>query len=643
MPRSNRWWTPAASRSSARRRSTCFRKRLDRIQLGAGCMGVPRGARPHPADGLRGAQHRIRDRASAPARVAQQEFLPLYASFHDDRGARRTATTPCAASRACCRRGRSRRGRARAYVGEEVFLSLVDPHARAVPRRHPPALGVRAGSPTATCRAAAARWRPAASAAWRLDRRGPVTRVDALRGPTRPVPRRPAASCGWRLVSHLTLNYLSLVGDDAAARRRGAARHAGAVRRRRKTRPGHARSRACSALQAQPVVRRLPFSGPLDLRLRRRDRARARRARPSRAAAPSCSPACWSASSRGMRRSTASRSCAAHAAARRGDALAAAHRARRRRMSHDAPTMRRAPSSAGALAACSRHCMPNPCARLLRTAAAHRVAGARVAALRPGAAARRRSRCGWARSRSSTSRPRALASFAPARPARRAWACASSACSGRMGPLPLHLTEYVRERLRITATRRSRAFSTCSTTACCRCSTAPGHRPSPPCSDRPRRRPLRRLAGRVLRPGRRIAAQTRCRADNAALFQAGLLGRAKPACRGPDQAAVDSTSACRCASSRTCRTGCALEQDDRSRLGHAAADPSARALRRAARRTAHRRGHKVRDRQYKFRIVLGPLTLAQYERLPARRPGWRELRDWVRSYAGPGLALGRAS
>jgi len=45
-------------------------------------------------------------------------------------------------------------------------------------------------------------------------------------------------------------------------------------------------------------------------------------------------------------------------------------------------------------------------------------------------------------------------------------------------------------------------------------------------------------------------------------------------------------------------------------------------------------GHKLRDRQFKFRIALGPLTLSQYNGfLPGER-AWLALRDWVHQYTG---------
>ena len=45
-------------------------------------------------------------------------------------------------------------------------------------------------------------------------------------------------------------------------------------------------------------------------------------------------------------------------------------------------------------------------------------------------------------------------------------------------------------------------------------------------------------------------------------------------------------------------------------------------------------GFKVPDRQYRFRIVLGPLTLERYEAFIPGGAAWRELRDWVDQYAG---------
>ncbi|HEY1392419.1 MAG TPA: type VI secretion system baseplate subunit TssG [Methylibium sp.] len=79
-----------------------------------------------------------------------------------------------------------------------------------------------------------------------------------------------------------------------------------------------------------------------------------------------------------------------------------------------------------------------------------------------------------------------------------------------------------------------------------------------------------------------------------------------------------------------------LEREDRCRLGHARSrsrqglDAGAPA-RLGMTATS---GRKAWDRQYKFRIVLGPLTLAQYRALLPGGAAWRELRDWVLQYVG---------
>ena len=45
-------------------------------------------------------------------------------------------------------------------------------------------------------------------------------------------------------------------------------------------------------------------------------------------------------------------------------------------------------------------------------------------------------------------------------------------------------------------------------------------------------------------------------------------------------------------------------------------------------------GHKVLDHQSRFRIALGPLTLAQYRAFLPGGPAWFELRDWIHQYIG---------
>ena len=241
-----------------------FKKRLDRIQLGPGAWEyhvVPDRTRPmdyevHSLDSVVG---------FGTGRVAQQSFLPLYATHHEaaPRGQGETPGfyTVRREPRLLSQR-QQQQGSRSSYIGEEVYLSLVDP-------RHAPyredirQLSVSAwvsnrDLPTLLPHDS----REETVSQWRLEAPGPVQRVDVLRGPTRPVTRRPVGDLGWSLVSHLTLNHLSLVGESperAAAALRTMlslyappedvawARQAEGVR----------------ALEARTVMRRLPFKGPL--------------------------------------------------------------------------------------------------------------------------------------------------------------------------------------------------------------------------------------------------------------------------------------------------------------------------------------------------------------------------------------------
>ena len=241
-----------------------FPKRLDRIQLGPGAWEyhvVPDRTRPmdyevHSLDSVVG---------FGTGRVAQQDFLPLYATHHEALAHAQAESHGFYTVRREPRLMSPRQqqhGPRSSYIGEEVYLSLVDP-------RHAPyredirQLSVSAWVSNRDLPTLLPHGVPAGAAPqWRLESPGPVQRVDALRGPTRPVTRRPVGELGWSLVSHLTLNHLSLVGESperaAAALRTmlglyappedvGWARQADGVR----------------SLEARTVVRRLPFKGPL--------------------------------------------------------------------------------------------------------------------------------------------------------------------------------------------------------------------------------------------------------------------------------------------------------------------------------------------------------------------------------------------
>ena len=232
-----------------------FAKRLDRIQTSAGTWEhhvVPDRTRPmdfevHGVESVTG---------YGTGTVAEQRFLPLYTAHHTESAEHAAYYTLRREPRLLSPRQKEQGPRS-SYVGTEVFLSLVDPqHA---PYREDmrqlslSALVSNRDLPTLL---------PTDSGAWRLDAPGPVRGVECLRGPTRPVQRLPQGDVGWALISQLTLNYLSIAGEEpqraAAALRsllmlQGPAKDDGWRRM----------AEGVLAVQARQVTRRLPFPGPL--------------------------------------------------------------------------------------------------------------------------------------------------------------------------------------------------------------------------------------------------------------------------------------------------------------------------------------------------------------------------------------------
>jgi len=78
----------------------------------------------------------------------------------------------------------------------------------------------------------------------------------------------------------------------------------------------------------------------------------------------------------------------------------------------------------------------------------------------------------------------------------------------------------------------------------------------------------------------------------------------------------------------------AIDARDRSRLGHASSHAERNALPAAQLGRSANAGSRVWDRQYRFRLHLGPLTLAQYESFLPGAPAWRPLNEWVTLLAG---------
>lgn len=199
---------------------------------------------------------------------------------------------------------------------------------------------------------------------------------------------------------------------------------------------------------------------------------------------------------------------------------------------------------------------------------------------------------------------------------------------GPMGPLPLHLTEYARDRLRNHADPTFARFA-----------------------DVFHHRALL-LFYRAWAQNQPTVQADRPHDDQFAKWVSALFGQAPASMRGADSVpdAAKRHSAGQLASrtrnpetiSKVLRQyfdvpirvepyvghWMPLRTEDRSRLGR----PGAR--RSAPLGVSVVAGAKVWDRQYKLRLHVGPLTLAQYQQFLPGQPSLIELRDWMRQLVG---------
>ena len=232
-----------------------FHKRLDRIALTPAQWehhAVPDRTRPmdfevHSIESVTG---------FGTGQVAEQRFLPLYATFHEESRNHGAFYTLRREPRLLSSRQRLEGPRS-AYIGQEVFLSLVDP--RNAPYREDirqvslTALVTNRDLPTLL---------PGSASTWTLDVAGPAGRIETLRGPSRPVQRIARGDIGWSLVSLLTLNYLSIAGEDPR-RAASALRSLMALHGPEQDVSWSKQVEGIQAVEARAVVRRLPFPGPL--------------------------------------------------------------------------------------------------------------------------------------------------------------------------------------------------------------------------------------------------------------------------------------------------------------------------------------------------------------------------------------------
>ena len=236
-----------------------FPKRLDRVMLEPGSTDfhlVPDRTRPMDYE-VHSVERVIGHGASGTDSAF--EFAPLYACSHQALPQGNGYFSLRRSPRRPSERQRKQGARVAGYLGEEVYVALVDgehgPYRHSLRQLSVLALVTNRDLPVLLPREGGAGER-----AWQLDAAAPVAAVRCLRGPTRPVSRRPEGDLGWRLVGQLTQNHFA-PGDDpehAAAALRAALRLYGPAEE------GWVRQvDGLRALHVRTATRRLPFAGPL--------------------------------------------------------------------------------------------------------------------------------------------------------------------------------------------------------------------------------------------------------------------------------------------------------------------------------------------------------------------------------------------
>jgi len=215
---------------------------------------------------------------------------------------------------------------------------------------------------------------------------------------------------------------------------------------------------------------------------------------------------------------------------------------------------------------------------------------------------------------------------------------------GPQGPMPLHLTEYVRERLHQrsdpTAARFLDVFHHRLLSLFYRAwaEAQPVVQQDRPQGDRYASW-LGATFGLTRRSGIGEGADhgaTDAVPEHAKLFQAGLIASRS---RHPEALTKVLRQYFRVPVELEPHVGhwLQLAREDRSRLGFARNRTERSQVPHAELGRSANAGHKVWDRQYRFRLRLGPLTMRQYQQFIPGGDAWRPLCDWVKLLAGPDL------
>jgi len=194
---------------------------------------------------------------------SQRSFRPFYETYHADESHQHTAFFTTRREPRRITKDQQARGVRSSYVGSEVFLALVDSE------QAPFSGDLRQLSIETLCtNRDLVLHMPVgiAKSDFALDVAAPVVRIRVVAGPSRPIPSlaggvlidgRWRADVAWRAISHLSLNYLSLVNSTAQD---GAAALRDLLELYTASNDSSARKQVESVrfVRVNPVVRRLP-------------------------------------------------------------------------------------------------------------------------------------------------------------------------------------------------------------------------------------------------------------------------------------------------------------------------------------------------------------------------------------------------
>lgn len=187
----------------------------------------------------------------------QQEFAPFY-HLHEHAATRGQGFYSLRREPRVVSSSQRLRGARSSYLGTEVFLSLVDPGEAPYPGE----LKQLAITTLCTNRDLPLHMTVGDNSDFGLEVAAPVLGIRCLNGPTRPIQPMPLGEVPWRLISHLNLNYLSLIDSNeregAAALREllnlyGMDVHSAI----------HKQQEGIRSMRVRQIIRRMPTPGPI--------------------------------------------------------------------------------------------------------------------------------------------------------------------------------------------------------------------------------------------------------------------------------------------------------------------------------------------------------------------------------------------